>query len=105
MAKMPSAQKEAFWRQTLSQFAQSGLSARDFCNQQNLPLHSFYFWKRNISKRDIASSEPAARRPTIVPVSIVNGYKDHNVVATNSPMMRISLPGNIVVEIFKGDNR
>jgi hypothetical protein len=58
MAKMPSAQKEAFGRQTLSQFAQSGFSVRDFCNQQNLPLHSFYFWKCNISKRDNRRPEP-----------------------------------------------
>jgi hypothetical protein len=44
--------KEHFWRQTLQRFARSGLSAARFCQLHQLPLPSFWAWKRTLRLRD-----------------------------------------------------
>lgn len=51
--------KEQFWRQTLQRFERSGLSGAQFCRRQQLPLHSFWAWKRTLRLRD----QPAQATP------------------------------------------
>ena len=52
--------REAFWRQTLEDFGNSGLSVRAFCRREKLHETAFYFWRRTIQ----ASAGPAqATRP------------------------------------------
>lgn len=44
--------KEAFWRETVSRQPQSGLGVRAFCAAEGLKVPAFYFWKREIGRRD-----------------------------------------------------
>ena len=44
--------KERYWRRLLRQSRQSGLTARDFCAEHGISVPSFYFWRREIDRRD-----------------------------------------------------
>jgi hypothetical protein len=59
--------KEQFWRQTLQRFAQSRLSATQFCRLHQLPLHTFWAWKRTLRLRDSASRPAPQRSPAPAP--------------------------------------
>jgi hypothetical protein len=39
-------EKEEFWRESVSLWEESGLSARQFCSQEGLAYQSFLSWKR-----------------------------------------------------------
>ena len=39
-------EKEEFWRESVSVWEESGLSARQFCSQKGLGYQSFLSWKR-----------------------------------------------------------
>lgn len=50
-----SSNKERFWRGMLRRFRSSGLSVREFCEQQGLSMPSFYGWRRTLAARDEAA--------------------------------------------------
>jgi transposase-like protein len=62
--------RERFWRQALSAWRTSGLSVREFCGRRDLTETAFYFWRKELRRRD---GERAARpaMPTFVPVTVV----------------------------------
>lgn len=44
--------KERFWRETISRQAASGQSVRAYCRVRGLTESAFYFWRRELKKRD-----------------------------------------------------
>ena len=44
--------KEAFWREAVSRQRHSGLGVRAFCAGEGLEATAFYFWRREIGRRD-----------------------------------------------------
>lgn len=54
--------KEQAWRNILKQFADSGQSVRAFCAARGLKETAFYFWRREIQRRD---GQRPARRPRV----------------------------------------
>ncbi len=54
MAKGPqrSAALELAWRERIARQASSGLSAREFCRNENLKESSFYAWRRELARRE-----------------------------------------------------
>ena len=66
--------KERFWRRLLRQWRRSGLTVREFCDQQAVSEPSFYAWRRTIAERDQqrcqrqtnmpAGEDPCPARPT-----------------------------------------
>ncbi len=60
--------KEQFWRRVVRQWRRSGLSVRDFCAERELAEANFYFWRRNIARRDVQAGE-------FVPVHVVPDEK------------------------------
>ena len=44
--------KESFWREHLSHQTRSGLTVRAFCEREALKETAFYFWRREIRRRD-----------------------------------------------------
>jgi hypothetical protein len=44
--------KESYWREHLSYQTQSGLTVRAFCEREDLKETAFYFWRREIRRRD-----------------------------------------------------
>src|SRR5262245_12490325 len=53
--------KERYWRRLLRQSRRSGLTARDFCAEQGISVPSFYFWRREIDRRDRQRSRATAK--------------------------------------------
>jgi transposase len=48
--------KEARWRRHLRNQDASGLSVREFCQQEGLAESSFYYWRLEIERRDRAGN-------------------------------------------------
>jgi transposase-like protein len=44
--------KESYWRERLSDQTRSGLTVRAFCEREALKETAFYFWRREIRRRD-----------------------------------------------------
>jgi len=61
--------KERFWRRVVGQWRRSGLTIRDFCEQQSLSEPSFYAWRRTIAERDREASSGRRRRVRDQPVA------------------------------------
>ena len=55
--------KEAFWRRVIRRQPSSGMSVRAWCRKYALRESSFYWWRRQLARRD-------AHAPALVPVRV-----------------------------------
>lgn len=83
--------KEAQWRKLVVAHKSSGLSVREFCREAQVPEHSFYAWRRELSLRDAegaiadgrasgtraktpavrgGKSQSSAQEPSFVPIKL-----------------------------------
>lgn len=64
--------KEAFWRGLVEGRSVSGLSVRAWCLKHSLRESSFYWWRRQLARRDAEVFSPVARKPApaFVPVRV-----------------------------------
>jgi hypothetical protein len=98
--------KEHFWRQTLERFARSGLSAARFCQFHQLPLHSFWAWKRTLRLRDqppqtsratVPHSTPPAQAnelPVFVPLQLQH-HTDTVTAQPTAAVLEVLLPNGL----------
>jgi transposase-like protein len=63
MGKVRDKRKEAFWRRTVRRQGQSGLTVRAFCREHELRETAFYFWRRELARRDATDRRRAAWLP------------------------------------------
>lgn len=49
MGQKPDAEKARYWRRTIREAAQSGLSIREFCRQRKLHESQFHWWQRRLA--------------------------------------------------------
>ena len=56
--------RESYWRQVLARWKRSGLSVRAFCGAEGLNPMTFYWWRRELARRD----QP---QPSFLPVHIL----------------------------------
>jgi len=54
--------RERFWRALLSRRQRSGLSARGFCRRERLSEASYYYWRREVARRDREQCPPPRRK-------------------------------------------
>lgn len=47
-------EKERYWRKVIGEAARSGVSIRQFCRQRRLKESQFYWWQRELKKRQQA---------------------------------------------------
>ena len=52
--KRRDAEKERYWRRVIGEAARSGISIRRFCQQRKLRESQFYWWQRELEKRQQA---------------------------------------------------
>jgi transposase len=52
-----SGSREQYWRGYLTRWEASGLSVREFCEFHDLSQQSFYWWRREIARRDQAKAQ------------------------------------------------
>lgn len=83
--------RETFWRQTMEQHRQGGLSIREFCRREKLREPSFYSWRRELARRDAVrrSSTPGRRKTVFLPVRL----------ATEAPPAPLNPSGRIEIEL------
>ena len=68
---------ERQWRERIACWQASGLTVREFCRRHGLLETSFYYWKRELRKRDTAASiatksSPAKKSPpTFLPLTVL----------------------------------
>jgi hypothetical protein len=58
--------KEAFWQRTVRRQRQSSLTVRAFCCKHALRETAFYFWRRELARRELADRRSAAFMPVRV---------------------------------------
>jgi transposase-like protein len=58
--------KEAFWRRLVGRHERSGLSIREFCREHGQRETAFYFWRRELARREAVRPAPA----TFLPVQV-----------------------------------
>ncbi len=68
--------REAFWRTTISNRMQSGLSIRAFCEREGLSEPTYHYWRRELKKRDAEKTAATSFLPVEVqlpstPIEIV----------------------------------
>jgi transposase len=65
--------REQIWRRHLDKQRSSGLTVRAYCREHALRETSFFFWKKEIAKRDAESRAipPAPPAPAFVPVAVI----------------------------------
>lgn len=97
-------QKEAAWRQRVRRQAESGQSVRSWCRKHRVTEAAFYWWRRELARRD-AERKPTTRRDledsaaSFVPVHITetpaaDGDASIEIVLTGGWRVRISGPVN-----------
>lgn len=80
--------KEEFWRRIVEGHAGSRESVREWCDRHGVSEPSFYAWRRELAKRDVA------RRPAVLPVTITSS-------AAQAPL-EICWPDGVVVRVSAG---
>lgn len=115
------AAKESHWRRALADHIKSGLTIRDFCRQRNLAEPGFYYWRREIARRDheqlrtgvsksasgqtgskdiTRRSAPISQRPTPVefkPIRVIGSSDDCNLARPSAVAS-----GAITIEFSSG---
>lgn len=99
--KLRDAAKERQWREAVKQFERSGLGVRAFCRREKLTESAFYFWRRELDRRDAESTKRSdARRtvglPNFLPVDVTDSVPQQASIAlelTGGSVLR--LPGAI----------
>ena len=51
MVRRKNAEKESYWRDVIKRHSVSSLSIREFCENEDVSLPSFYAWRRKLRER------------------------------------------------------
>ena len=84
--------KESKWRCHVAGQVTGGLPVRAYCRAQGLSENSFYWWRRELQRRDQEKSA-AAGVPAFVPVRVTADSTEAPAVAVAS-VVEIVLPGD-----------
>ena len=85
--------KEARWRRHMRAQAGGGMSVSAYCRQHGLRTHGFYWWRRELARRD---AEPPLHLATFVPVTVATQPP----VPAGAGRIEIVLPGGRRVRVM-----
>jgi hypothetical protein len=91
-------ERQAFWRDQLLQWAQSGMGQRQFCRQRGLSPHAFTWWKAkyrdelNLPYRAVAKSSGKNSKNCFVEVKLSSHIPEllYEVVLANKRSIRVT---------------
>ena len=69
--------RERTWRRHLAAQRTSGQSIRVYCEAHQLRETSFYFWRKELVKRDREAAARPNRVPAFAPVALINPPAEH----------------------------
>jgi transposase-like protein len=91
---------EAYWRRIVRQQGAGGLTVREFCRRSDLRESTFYFWRRELLRREASQQGQAHGRPpskaAFVPVCVTTGaveWAAHEDTLDAPPHIEIVLAG------------
>ena len=58
------------WKAIITNQMASGLTAAEYCRQEDLPISTFFYWKRTIRQELIAQMDKQVSKPAIVEVPL-----------------------------------
>jgi len=96
VAKRGDSSREAFWRRMLRRRAKSGMTVSGFCASEDLPESAFYYWQRQIRRRDAKSqveNTDSTGGPAFLPVQLLddrNGTAPVEIVTPSGYVIRVS---------------
>jgi hypothetical protein len=85
--------KHARWRRHIREQALSGLSIAAYCRRHGLREHGFYWWRRELARRN---AEPPSPRAAFVPVTVAT----QPAVPIEEGRIEIVLPGGRRVRVI-----
>lgn len=88
------------WREVLERFAQSGLTARAFCDREGISTASFYRW-RSLLKG--SQQTPRSQKPPMV-ADPAAGFVDLGALSPSGPRfeVRLDLGGGVLLHLVRG---
>lgn len=84
------AEREQFWRGQIEGQAASGLSAREWCQREQLSEPSFYAWRRKLAQRD---RERSAQGPQ----AVTNSFLPIRLTAASN--VELQLASGLVIRV------
>lgn len=87
-----SAEKEQYWRGQIEGQAASGLSARQWCQAEQLSEPSFYAWRRKLAQRDQERSGLVSQTPS-------KGFLPIRFTASTASNVELQLPSGLVIRV------
>ena len=91
--------REARWRRIIREHGRSGLTIREFCRRGKLTETAFYFWRRELQRRqeeqDHREAIVSPPRPTFVAVRV-----DEHTASPAGGRIEIELPGGRRVHVI-----
>jgi hypothetical protein len=103
--------RERRWRRFLAVQARSGLSVRAYCREKGLPEASFYYWRREILRREQEeqSSETGGpseglhakvgRKPTVASFCEVSVKRDGSASTRRGGEIEVVLPSSVILRV------
>jgi putative transposase len=85
---------ESEWRELIARWGKSGVSAREFCQKQDVQVSSFHRWQQRL--RETKRNDPATT-PDFIPVT----GGSLSITAASSWSLEIALPNGATVR-FQG---
>lgn len=89
------ASKAALWAERIHAFQESGLSRKDWCQQNGIPQSTLGYWIRKNLSEDVAPEDISAPVFARLPMEQELDVPIH----TGLPLVAILLPGNIRIEV------
>ena len=102
MTKRNDAVKERKWRRVVRRWRRTGLSIRAFCRAEGIGEHLFYWWRRELARRD---QHKAAAHNRVTAAAKGAAFVPVRVVADQGAGIEIVLRGGQVVRLQSGFDR
>ncbi len=94
-----SAAKELVWRERVRSQTESGLSVRAFCRREGVSEPSFYFWRRELGKRERQRAAATKCLPTSGAAGSARLVAVDVVGVPNEAMLEIAVDGGVVIRL------
>ncbi len=96
--------KASFWNRKITEHERSGLSARQFCKDNDLSEASLSYWRRALNLR-AEEAKAASSNPAFVPVTLVEEVPREPLTSTfRDEPIEIVTPGGFLLRITSGSN-
>jgi transposase-like protein len=90
--------REARWRRIVRQHRRSGLSVREFCRRGKFTETAFYFWRRELQRRQAEQQQCSPADPPTAPAFVAVRVEERSAPAAGG-QIQILLSGGCRVQV------